>query len=180
MSVCLLLIDKAKSKEKNLYVSFGVKFVYYESIKWDLKTRPIYECRCDERLETKTEESTRLVYTGLLGKLEHLKIQTRLTDEMFVSVMGEWDEYPLFLLLIDKAKGKWGIYTSHIHWVTRGTGTPKDKDEVNRRDDYECDGWVCVLEVIGSPSMLRLMLTFSTFLKPVFIPHFWWLKVTVS
>ena len=26
-----------------------------------------------------------------------------------------------------------GIYTSHIHWVARGTGTPKDRDEVNRR-----------------------------------------------
>ncbi len=24
----------------------------------------------------------------------------------------------------------WGIYTSHIHWVTRGTWTPKDIDEV--------------------------------------------------
>ncbi len=36
--------------------------VYYESIKRELKTRPIYECRCDERLKTKAEESTRLAY----------------------------------------------------------------------------------------------------------------------
>ena len=36
-------------------------------MKRELKTRPIYECRCDERLQTKSEESTRLVYTGLLG-----------------------------------------------------------------------------------------------------------------
>jgi hypothetical protein len=34
--------------------------VYYESIKGELKRRPIYECRCDERLKTKTKESTRL------------------------------------------------------------------------------------------------------------------------
>ncbi len=47
--------------------------VYYESIKRELKTRPIYECRCDEKLKTKDEESTRLTYTGLLGELEHLK-----------------------------------------------------------------------------------------------------------
>jgi hypothetical protein len=60
-----------------------------ESIKRDLKTRPIYECRCDERLKTKAEESTRLTYTGLLGELEHLKTKTRLIDEKFVSVMGE-------------------------------------------------------------------------------------------
>ena len=67
-----------------------VVVVYYESIKRELKTRPIYECRCDERLKTKTEESTRLVSTGLLGELEHLKIKTRLIDEMIASVMGEY------------------------------------------------------------------------------------------
>ncbi len=42
-------------------------FVYYESIKRELKTRPVYEYRCDERLKTKTVGSTRLVYTGFLG-----------------------------------------------------------------------------------------------------------------
>jgi hypothetical protein len=51
--------------------------VYYESMKREVKTRPMYECRWDERLKTKTEESMRLVYTGLLGELEHLKIETR-------------------------------------------------------------------------------------------------------
>jgi hypothetical protein len=40
----------------------------------------MYECRCDERLKTKAEGSTRLAYTGLLGGLEHLKIETRLID----------------------------------------------------------------------------------------------------
>jgi hypothetical protein len=33
--------------------------------------------------------STRLVYTGFLGELEHLKTKTRLIDEMFGNVMGE-------------------------------------------------------------------------------------------
>jgi hypothetical protein len=28
----------------------------------------------------------------------------------------------------------------HIHWVARGTGTPKDRDEVNKREVCECDG----------------------------------------
>jgi hypothetical protein len=63
--------------------------VYYESIKRELKRRPIYECRCDERLKPKSERSTLLTYTGLLGQLEHLKIETRLIDEKFASVMGE-------------------------------------------------------------------------------------------
>ncbi len=57
-------------------------YVYYESRTREVKTRPIYECRCDQTLKTKSEKSTRLVYTGLLGELEHLKKETRLTDEM--------------------------------------------------------------------------------------------------
>jgi hypothetical protein len=51
----------------------------------------IYECRCDERLKATGEGSTRLGYTGLCGGLEHLKIETRLINERFVSVMGECD-----------------------------------------------------------------------------------------
>jgi hypothetical protein len=50
----------------------------------------MYECRCDERLKTKAEESMRRAYTGLLVELEHLKIKTTLIDEMFASVMGEY------------------------------------------------------------------------------------------
>ena len=65
-------------------------FVYYDSMKRELKTRPIYDCRYDERLKTKSEESTRLTYTVLLEELEHLKIKTRLIDEMLASVMGEY------------------------------------------------------------------------------------------
>jgi hypothetical protein len=67
---CLLLLDEARTKDKTY----------------------VYECRCDERLKTKVEESTHLsylAYTMLLGELEHLKIETRLIDEMFTSVMGE-------------------------------------------------------------------------------------------
>ena len=67
---CLLWIDKARTKDK-MYIL-------------------IYECRCDERLQTKTKEFTRLAYTGLVVELEHLKIETRLIDEMFTSVMGEY------------------------------------------------------------------------------------------
>ena len=53
------------------------------------KTRPLCECRCDERLKTKDEESTRLGCTQLVAELEHLKIETRLIVEKFASVMGE-------------------------------------------------------------------------------------------
>ena len=65
------------------------RVVYYESIKRELKRRFIYEYRCDERLKTKTEESTRPADTGLVVELEHLKIKTRLKDEKFASVRGE-------------------------------------------------------------------------------------------
>ena len=69
----------------------GQLIVYYESIKRELKIRGIYECRCDERLQTKTEEFKLLTYTGLVLEMEHLKIETRLIDEKFTSVMGECD-----------------------------------------------------------------------------------------
>ncbi len=62
-------------------------FVYYESMKRKLKTKPVYECRCDGRLKTK--RFTRLTHTGLVVELEHLKIKTRLTNEKFASVKGE-------------------------------------------------------------------------------------------
>jgi hypothetical protein len=61
--------------------------VYYESIKRELKIKPIYECRCDGRLQTK--RFTLLSYTGLVVELEHLKIKTSLTNEKFASVKGE-------------------------------------------------------------------------------------------
>jgi hypothetical protein len=48
-------------------------FVYYESIKREPKIRGIYECRCDERLQTKTKEFTRLPYTGLRKEKERKK-----------------------------------------------------------------------------------------------------------
>jgi hypothetical protein len=39
--------------------------VYYGSTKRKIKIKPISECRYDERLKNKTEESTGLVYTGM-------------------------------------------------------------------------------------------------------------------
>ena len=38
------------------------EFVYYESIDRELKRRPTYEYRCDERLKTKSVGSTLLGY----------------------------------------------------------------------------------------------------------------------
>ena len=42
--------------------------VYYESIKRELKTKLMYECRCDERLTNEIEESIRLACTVLHDK----------------------------------------------------------------------------------------------------------------
>ena len=63
------------------------EIVYYESMKRKLKIKPIYECRCNGRLQTK--RFTLLSHTGLVVELEHLKIKTRLTNEKFASVKGE-------------------------------------------------------------------------------------------
>jgi hypothetical protein len=45
----------------------------------------MYECRCDERLKTKAEESTHWVARGTGTP----KVETSLIDEMFASGMGE-------------------------------------------------------------------------------------------
>ena len=39
---------------------------------------------------TRVEESTRLACPRLVAELEHLKIETRLIDEMFPSEMAEY------------------------------------------------------------------------------------------
>ena len=59
------------------------------SIKGELKIKPSYECRCDERQQTKTKRFTLLSYTGLVVELEHVKIKTRLTNKKLESVKGE-------------------------------------------------------------------------------------------
>ena len=76
--------------QKNGQFPDDSQMIYYESIKRELKIRGIYECRCDERLQSKTKEFTRLTYTGLVVELEHLKIETRLIDEKFANAMGEY------------------------------------------------------------------------------------------
>jgi hypothetical protein len=43
-----------------------------KSIKRELKTRPIYDSRCDERLEPKYDEFTCLAYTGVYGAHTHV------------------------------------------------------------------------------------------------------------
>jgi hypothetical protein len=82
--------EVGSSRDPDLKVRSRSHVVYYETIKREVKTRPINVCRCDERLKTKVEEPTYLIYTGLFRELEHLKTKTRLIDEKFVSVMGEY------------------------------------------------------------------------------------------
>jgi hypothetical protein len=73
-SFCLLRIDEAKANIIFIYecrcnerLLNGSERVYYESIKREPKIRGIKKYRCDERLQTKTKEFTRLPYTGLNG-----------------------------------------------------------------------------------------------------------------
>jgi hypothetical protein len=58
-------------------------------MKRELKEIRMCGCRCNERLNAKTDGSTLVTYTGLHRELEHLKIETRLIGESFECVMGE-------------------------------------------------------------------------------------------
>ena len=76
----------------------------------------------------------------------------------YESIKWELKIRPTWVSVWWKTKNwNWGINTSHIHCVPRGTGTPEGKDEVNRRDVYKYDGWVCVVEVTGDPSKLSVI-----------------------
>ena len=50
--------------------------VYYESTKREPKIRGINKCRCDERLQTKTKEFTRLPYKNTNLKFEFVQTYT--------------------------------------------------------------------------------------------------------
>ncbi len=103
--------------------------------------------------------------------IKKARVKDKVEDKTYIWVLVWW-----------KTKNEiWEIYTSRIQWVVRGTGTPKDRDEVNRRDVYECDGWVCVLEVIDTPSILSvirkstaLTRVLSTFVFRVVKNPEWW------
>jgi hypothetical protein len=69
LKILRILDSNPKMTQRELSIALGVSlgkvnfclgFVYYESINRGLKRRLIYEYRCDERLKTKNEESTRL------------------------------------------------------------------------------------------------------------------------
>jgi hypothetical protein len=60
----------------------------------------MYEFLCDKTLTAKSEGTTLLVYTGLCGGLEHLKIETSLIDERFPCVMGECENVTLQVYLL--------------------------------------------------------------------------------
>ena len=65
-------------------------FFYYEQqIKRELNRIHMGGCRCNERLKDKTDGCKSLTYTGLLGDVEHLTIETRLIVKSFEYVMGE-------------------------------------------------------------------------------------------
>ncbi len=59
------------------------RFILYACLLWNdeakANIKPIYECRCNGRLQTK--RSTRLSHTGLVVELEDVKIKTRLTND---------------------------------------------------------------------------------------------------
>ena len=69
--------------DHTIFFKWILKLIH--SLKRELKRRPIYERRCDERLKTKAEGSTRLTYTEFRGGLEHLKIETRLIRLLLLS-----------------------------------------------------------------------------------------------
>ena len=87
IEVNLLEIDLQKVEREHIFQVFGQIVIFFLFI-MNRKIKPIYECRCNGRLQTK--KFTILTYTGLVVELEHLQIETRLINEKFTKVMGEY------------------------------------------------------------------------------------------
>ena len=81
---------------------YKIKIVYYESLKRELKTKLTYECRCDERLKTKVEESTRLVSTVFNDKTNLLfNYESLLKRELKSPVLDSPLEHDCYLILLN-------------------------------------------------------------------------------
>ncbi len=110
----------------------------------ELKTKPMYECRCDERLKTKAEESTRLGYTGF----SDLK-----TSDCRTFGIGKED-----------GKG------SSTHWVTPYSVNTRnfltDTGDIRLGPPVVCGG---VIERKGSPSMSSVRRPLSLYNQLVWI-----------
>ncbi len=76
--------------------------VYYESIKGELKIKSIYECRCDERLQTKTRK---LRVSHTLGEVIGAPSRLRLIhkDATFGRISPHFD----FSIEENAARRKW-------------------------------------------------------------------------
>jgi hypothetical protein len=61
--------------------------VYYESIKRELKIKPIYECQCDGRLQTK--RFTCLTYTRVRVNLVQTEKKVKKTKSFFACRNGQ-------------------------------------------------------------------------------------------
>ena len=56
----------------------------------------------------------------------------------YESINREIKRNPIYEYRYDERLKTKGIYTTHMYWVGRGSGTTKDRDEVNRREVCEC------------------------------------------
>ena len=77
--------------QRSFLVVLAVFGIYYESIKRELKRRPLQYMNDSVMKDSKLKlRDLHVSYTfGLIEGLEHLKIESSLIDERFASVMGE-------------------------------------------------------------------------------------------
>ncbi len=147
-----------------------------KSIQWELKTRPMYDCRCDERLKPKDDESTYLGYTlTYTGLPVYVSVSTQCMSLWFILLYLFYfiyyestkrnlkTKYICGCRCYERLQTKTKEFTCLSYTELVFTGTPKDRDEVNNRDVCECDGWVWELDAIGAPSKLRATRKGATF-----------------
>jgi hypothetical protein len=108
---------------RDLNDSYKYTFVSYETIKRKINKRLINECRCDERLKSTVEGSTRLTYTGLR--------QDWHTGGKKGGNYLRWRSLPFFspsIFCASKMRVCLGTATSGQKGQTRGPASARDAD----------------------------------------------------
>jgi hypothetical protein len=127
--------------------------VYYESIKRESKIKGIYECRCDERLQTKTKKFTRLTHTAVAllqtfisGTLSRLPFIVAFLSIAQCTPCCELSRTPSILSGSATDFSGNGNYTAHTFMKNQRTYLGHTKCDA-------CEGLPCVLDKVTKGHM---------------------------
>jgi hypothetical protein len=140
--------------EHLLWIKKGLFII--KSTNWELKTRPIYDCRYDERLEPKYDEFKCLVYTGY--RVVYYKSRKRELKVVIKKTRSE-DKTSLFVYYESIKRGLKRL----IYWYRWDERLKTKSEESTRLSDtgyffWYCAGYTWTGEFVYYESMKRKLI----------------------